>query len=51
MYDGKETSFTTYTSGMNEFVFKICAKQMKLEISSQENNANVKNVVLDYYAY
>ena len=50
-YDNKETSFTTYATGMNEFAFKICSKQMKIEISSTEASANVKNVVLDYYVY
>ena len=51
LYDGKELSFTTYTAGMNEFVFKICAKQLRIEISSNQANANVNNIGLDYYVY
>lgn len=51
LYDDKQIGFTTYASGMNEFVFKICAKQLKVEISSNQAEANVKNVGLDYYVY
>lgn len=49
--DGKETNFTTYCSGNNEFMFKINCKDVKLEISSNEESAIVKSVVLDYYEY
>ena len=51
MYDDKEISFTTYKSGLNEFVFKIMGKQLRLEISSNEINGAVKKVYLDYYDY
>ena len=50
-YDGKQMSFTTYKSGINEFVFKICSKDMKLEISASTESASVERVVLDYYEY
>lgn len=50
-YDNKEINFTTYTSGINEFMFKICCKDIALEISSQELSAVVKKVSLDYYEY
>lgn len=50
-YGNKSTSFTTYTSGNNEFCFKICAENLKLEISSIEANAQVKKVVVEYYEY
>lgn len=49
--DGKVTSFTTYQSGINEFVFKICCKDLKLEISSPNESSVVKTVILDYYEY
>lgn len=49
IYDDKEITFTTYQSGVNEFMFKIFGKQLKLEISSSSLNANVKKVYLDYY--
>lgn len=49
VYDDKEITFTTYQSGINEFIFKIFGKQLKLEISSCETTANVKKVYLDYY--
>ena len=51
VYDDKELNFTTYKSGVNDFVFKICCKDIKLEISSSEENAVVKNVSLEYYEY
>lgn len=50
-YDGKELDFTAYNSGINEFVFKICCKDVKLKISSNEESAIVKSVALDYYEY
>ena len=49
IYDDKEIVFTTYKDGVNEFIFKIFGKQLKLEISSMETSANVTNVYLDYY--
>ena len=51
IYDNKETSFTTYKSGLNEFVFKISCNRIKLEISSNNETANVQKVYLDYYEY
>ena len=50
-YDDKELSFTTYQKGLNQFVFKIMCKQIKLEISSSNQTAEVDNVYLDYYEY
>ncbi len=49
--DGKETVFTTYTKGVNEFMFKLCCKDVKVEISSSEESANVDKFVLEYYEY
>ncbi len=51
LFDDKEMSFTTYKSGVNEFMFKICCKDIKLEISSVNESAVVKSVSLDYYEY
>ena len=51
IYDDKEITFTSYTTGINEFLFKITGKQLKLEISSLEQSAVVKKVYLDYYDY
>lgn len=51
VYDDKEITFTTYKSGVNEFLFKIIGKQLKLEIMSSQANAEVKKVYLDYYDY
>ena len=50
-YDDKNISFTTYKTGVNEFCFKICCKQIVLEISSSKAQAQVDNVILDYYEY
>lgn len=47
-FDGQSLSFTTYTSGLNEFNFKICAKSLNLEIESQDD-VKIENLVLDYY--
>lgn len=49
IYDNNEITFTTYKSGVNEFAFKIFGKELKLEISSQKSNVEVKKVYLDYY--
>ena len=50
-YDGKTTNFTTYKSGINEFMFKICCKDMEIEISSLNASAVVEKVLLEYYEY
>ena len=50
-YEGNQIGFTTYKTGINVFVFKICSKDMKLEISSSNESAFVEKVVLDYYEY
>ena len=51
IYDDKSISFTTYKDGLNEFCFKILCKEIKLEISSNETQASVDKVVIDYYEY
>ena len=51
IYDNKQTHFITYKNGINEFVFKLCCKDMKIEISSSLENAEVNNLVLEYYEY
>jgi hypothetical protein len=51
LYDDKDITFTTYKSGINEFMFKIIGKQLKLKILSNQANAEVKKVYLDYYDY
>lgn len=50
-HENKETNFTTYKKGTNEFMFKICCKDLQLEISSNNESANVNKVVFDYYEY
>lgn len=50
-HDDKTTSFTTYTSGINEFCFKIYCKNLKLEISSLEASAQVEKAFIEYYEY
>ena len=50
-HDNKETHFTTYKKGVNEFVFKLCCRDMKIEISSSQDSAEVNNLVLEYYEY
>lgn len=50
-YDNKEISVTSYKSGLNQFQFKIICNKINLEISSENENATVKNVYLDYYEY
>ena len=47
IYDSGEQVFTTYTNGINEFSFKIISKQLKIEISSSEKNAEVEHLYLD----
>jgi len=51
IFDSNEQVFTTYTTGINEFAFRIISKQLRLEISSTEKNAEVEDVYLDYYDY
>ena len=50
-FDGKETSFWTYKEGINEFIFKIMCKEIKLEISTENESGIVKKVELEYYEY
>ncbi len=51
LHSGKSTSFTTYQSGNNEFSFRICSKDMRIEIESNNLSANVEKVTLEYYEY
>jgi hypothetical protein len=51
IFDDDSMDFTTYTSGLNEFNFKITGHIVRLEISSDNADADVKKVVLDYYDY
>lgn len=48
-FDDKNVDFTTYKTGINEFVFKEISKELRLEISSNEESAIVKDVVIEYY--
>ena len=50
-YDNQQMDFNTYLSGVNEFVFKFVCKDLKVEISSNSQSANVESVVLNYYEY
>lgn len=50
-FDDKSISFTTYKDGINEFVFKTISKDVQLEVSSEENDAIVRKVKLEYYEY
>lgn len=47
--DDGNIAFTTYTNGLNEFNFKFVTKQIRLEISSFEESAEVKKLTLEYY--
>ena len=49
--DGKINTFTTYKQGVNEFMFKLMAKDVSLEITSNEDNSIVENVSLEFYEY
>ena len=51
VHDNKETLFTTSKSGYNQFAFKISCKDIKMEISSVNESAIVKNIELEYYEY
>lgn len=51
IYDDGQMEFTTYTDGLNEFCFKICTKQIRLEITTNKTDMQVKKAVLDYYEY
>lgn len=50
-YDDKVLNFTTYNNGVNEFAFKVCCKDLRLEISSSNESSIVKDVKLEYYEY
>ncbi|MBQ9795525.1 MAG: hypothetical protein IJW36_01000 [Clostridia bacterium] len=50
-HDGGVHTFKTYATGLNQFSFRICCKQVSLEIASDAESAVVKNVLLDYYEY
>ena len=41
--------FRTYTTGLNEFNFKIACKQLRIQISSLSKMVSVENVSVDYY--
>ena len=49
--EGKDFQFTTYKAGLNEFMFKISCKEIKLIISSNEESAEVESASLEYYEY
>ena len=49
MFDNNVISFTTYKSGLNEFCFKIYAKEMQISISAETSSAVVEDVLMDYY--
>ncbi len=51
LYDDKSMAFTTFTSGLNEFCFKVCCKDIKLQISSSADSANVEKVTFEFYEY
>ena len=51
VYDSGSQTFTTYKKGINEFSFKIISKQLRFEISSEQKNAEVNHLYLDYYDY
>ena len=48
-YDNKQREFITKKQGINSFAFKICCKDIKMEISSSSSSAEVKNLALEYY--
>ena len=50
-YDNKKMHLTTYKEGVNEFVFKLCCKDIKIDISSENENGEVNSFALDYYEY
>jgi len=47
--DDKTLTCTTKHSGVNEFCFKEISKNMKIEISSTNANADVEDVEIEYY--
>ncbi len=49
--DERETTFTTYADGINEFCFRICATQLRIELSSDLTDAQVDNAEIEYYEY
>ena len=48
-YDNKQREFITKKQGINSFAFKVCCKDIKMEISSSSSSAEVKNLALEYY--
>lgn len=51
IYDDNEKVFTATKNGLNKFRFKLCCEKMKVEILSDEKNAQVQKMFLDYYVY
>ncbi len=49
IFDDKILEFTTYKTGINEFMFKHISKDARLEISSNQASAVVKDVEIEYY--
>ncbi len=50
-YDDKKMFLTTYKQGINEFVFKLCCKDLKIEVSSESESGEVETISLEYYEY
>ena len=50
-YDNNEINLTTYKTGINEFNFKICCKDIKFEIISELNHVEIEKMLLEYYEY
>lgn len=51
LLDDEKVDFVCYKSGLNEFGFKSCAKDVRLNISSEEESAIVEKVLIEYYEY
>lgn len=49
IHDDYSTSFTTFSSGLNVFNFKIGFNMLRLEVSSDEVDSSVDRIELEYY--
>ncbi len=50
IFDNKSLSFNSYQDGINEFNFKVCSSDCKIEIVSN-SDIEVEKIEIDYYEY
>lgn len=51
VFDDRTLTFSTYQDGVNEFHFKVCSKDCRVEILSNSQNVKVEKINLELYEY